>query len=803
MTVLVTVLVRLLLALVPAVALLALLARVGAAGGGDGGPGVPNAEGKILSFKCGGGGMAADGRPAVRIEQAWVNDDYCDCPDGSDETETSACAHLWPLDGEVTRSTFRCINTGHISADIPVARVADGICDCCDGTDERHFLGPGGNPCADTCVEVGRSYRKQRARDQLLLRQGLRVKADASKRVAKLKYQRAAELAQLKEDLSDIELVRQIIEGRKFTEEAIEFKEQAWRAKHMEALDDDSESKMEADEIAAGSTGGGTADKLIKRSMEDAKRERDAAKNENAASRAHAQKTHVWLGPEPDEETKSAHRRALAEADDEKTTAKHQQNEKQSDNEATAANSTRIPRGELGYRAQQVRNMTISFAPSRLLHGVPNSDIDPAMKAAREAATTKLFVNHAGAAGTAASIKASDGGTLDETVRTCGLLEFLASPASDSVTSMEILAAKTRGGADQGIWGFWGISLMDISVGIGGIPPELREGGEDQLARKRRQRKRTRKEMRRYGFMGPIFNGGREGWARGYRYILSGLGLIFSPVRLLWELTSFLLWSLTSVVRILTPEFLASPLRKQYARLTKILWMRVGVKVRRLWRRYEGPWAWRAFWNAVPEVYRFYFPHVDAKHVRPEAEALRIAIKLVDNEKATLERRIRELESKKTVNYGPGGLFTELAETCVSASFQGYNYEVCPFKEAKQNGATSLGKWNGFGDYRNDDKTPAPGSVPQEAGGNEKQSLKPYFDWWFTGGTSCYQGPKRKSLVHLKCGPDNILDNVVEPETCMYEMTMRTPAACDENDLDPIYDDVEKPCWDIDKLGCY
>ena len=94
---------------------------------------------------------------------------------------------------------------------------------------------------------------------------------------------------------------------------------------------------------------------------------------------------------------------------------------------------------------------------------------------------------------------------------------------------------------------------------------------------------------------------------------------------------------------------------------------------------------------------------------------------------------------------------------------------------------------------------------PEDVGnaGSSSVSLKPYLDWWFTGGTSCYQGPKRKSLVHLKCGPDNLLENVVEPETCLYEMVMRTPAACDEGDLDPAYEDVEKPCWDVDKLGCY
>jgi hypothetical protein len=55
-----------------------------------------------------------------------VNDDYCDClDDGSDEPSTSACP----------TAVFHCQN-GHSVRYLPSSRVNDGVCDCCDGSDE-------------------------------------------------------------------------------------------------------------------------------------------------------------------------------------------------------------------------------------------------------------------------------------------------------------------------------------------------------------------------------------------------------------------------------------------------------------------------------------------------------------------------------------------------------------------------------------------------------------------------------------------------------------------------------------------
>ncbi|XP_015200931.2 glucosidase 2 subunit beta-like [Lepisosteus oculatus] len=104
--------------------------------------------------------LCIDGSKLIPFDQ--VNDDYCDCPDGSDEPGTAACSN----------GRFYCTNLGFRPHYIPSSRVNDGICDCCDASDEYNSQ----THCPSTCRKLGQRQRAEVENQIRSVNEGLHLK---------------------------------------------------------------------------------------------------------------------------------------------------------------------------------------------------------------------------------------------------------------------------------------------------------------------------------------------------------------------------------------------------------------------------------------------------------------------------------------------------------------------------------------------------------------------------------------------------------------------------------------------------
>ena len=118
------------------------------------------------SFQC----LSA---PHLTLSAHRVNDEYCDCVDGSDEPGTSACSHVSPS------PQFFCVANPSHTFFIPTSRVHDGVCDCCDGGDEDAAVVSCPNSCKQLAVDLLREDKETAQRYQRGLRQKMALLATA------------------------------------------------------------------------------------------------------------------------------------------------------------------------------------------------------------------------------------------------------------------------------------------------------------------------------------------------------------------------------------------------------------------------------------------------------------------------------------------------------------------------------------------------------------------------------------------------------------------------------------------------
>ncbi|XP_032906629.1 glucosidase 2 subunit beta isoform X2 [Amblyraja radiata] len=160
-----------------------------------------------------------DGSKTIPFHE--VNDDYCDCKDGSDEPGTSACPN----------GSYHCSNAGHRSEYIPSSHVNDGICDCCDTTDEYNS----GATCLNTCKEQGRKERENMQKMAEMAKEGFKLKQQLIEDAKKSREDKQLKLAELQKEKANWEIQ---VESLRTVKEAAEQPEQEAKDTHKNAWDE-------------------------------------------------------------------------------------------------------------------------------------------------------------------------------------------------------------------------------------------------------------------------------------------------------------------------------------------------------------------------------------------------------------------------------------------------------------------------------------------------------------------------------------------------------------------------------------
>jgi len=112
---------------------------------------------------------------SVDPTSALHNDDFCDdLTTGGDENNSAACSGLTKQ-----RTFFQCLGSKYLKQRVPSSRVGDGVCDCCDGSDEFKSTSGSGRStiCIDTCASQEEAEKNRLASLTQKRQRGAKLKA--------------------------------------------------------------------------------------------------------------------------------------------------------------------------------------------------------------------------------------------------------------------------------------------------------------------------------------------------------------------------------------------------------------------------------------------------------------------------------------------------------------------------------------------------------------------------------------------------------------------------------------------------
>lgn len=176
----------------------------------------------LCAVAAGSDGFICDGGRVHPVSH--VNDDYCDCSDGSDERATGACPD----------TTFRCENSPHVASVLFASRVNDGVCDCCDGSDETRVTeradaagGARAPLCPNRCVSLASEAVGSLVR-------GLKERGERSRAGQEEAAQRGERVLQARGELAETEAEMREATAHLTRAEEVEAERMAERVRRLE-----------------------------------------------------------------------------------------------------------------------------------------------------------------------------------------------------------------------------------------------------------------------------------------------------------------------------------------------------------------------------------------------------------------------------------------------------------------------------------------------------------------------------------------------------------------------------------------
>ena len=210
-------------------------------------------------FFCGGN---KDKKIPIKL----VNDDYCDCIEtGDDEPGTSACNH----------GRFYCANKGYRGRYIFSSLVGDGLCDCCDGSDE---YGNDRVQCPNNCREKAQEEMSDILAEKKKFEQGIKVKHSL---IAVAKSKLNEKQSQKEQIVSDLSTKRDELAQKEEIKKLVEEKEQNYKAEKKKRADEEREKKeREAKDLCKANGGTDCDDVKIDKKVEREESPRERRRRE-------------------------------------------------------------------------------------------------------------------------------------------------------------------------------------------------------------------------------------------------------------------------------------------------------------------------------------------------------------------------------------------------------------------------------------------------------------------------------------------------------------------------------------------